>query len=711
LSSQEKETKEKGAPDSDSRSVEREGATIAYQQHRFAAIFISCAFRHYWFNPYGKFAMHTTLQLVLILLAAAVLVVVLFRQLRIPPLLGYLLVGIVIGPHALSWIHEAQETRYLAEFGVVFLMFSIGLEFSLPKLLTMRQIVFGLGAMQVVFTILIVLLCSLALGLQWQAGLALGGALAMSSTAIVSKMLSERLELTTQHGRQIVGVLLFQDLAVVPLLIIVPALAKGSGVSVALGIAALKAAVVLGIPLFVGQRLMRAWFHLVAKYKSPELFVLNVLLITLGLAFLTDLAGLSLALGAFLAGMLISETEYRYQVDADIRPFRDLLLGLFFVTVGMLLDIRIVIENLLAVGGLLIALVLLKVILIAGLSRLFGSQPGTALRTALCLAQAGEFGFVLIWQATGEQLLNPATMQVVLATMLLSMLAAPFIIERSEHLVLHISGAEWMNRAMQLHDIAAQSISEDQHVIICGYGRSGQNLARFLEQEKIPFVALDLDPQRVREAAAAGEHVVYGDAGRHEVLIAAGLMRAKALVVAESNVQLALKILSHVQKARPYLPVLVRTVDDTDLERLKQAGATEVVAEIMEGSLMLASHALMPLGVPLNRVLLRIRETRERRYDLFRGFFHGITDATEPGCEKQQPRLQSVVISPGAAAVGKTLGEIKLSKYSVEVTAVRKGNIRGLAPSAETRIEAGDVLVLLGTEDNLAAAEIKLMQG
>jgi len=295
--------------------------------------------------------------------------------------------------------------------------------------------------------------------------------------------------------------------------------------------------------------------------------------------------------------------------------------------------------------------------------------------------------------------------------MLLSMLAAPFVIERSEHLVLHISGAEWMSRAMQLHNIAVQTMAIDQHVIICGYGRSGQNLARFLEQENIRFVALDLDPQRVREAAAAGEHVVYGDAGRHEVLIAAGLMRARALVVAESNVQLALKILSHVQKTRPYLPVLVRTVDDSDLDRLKQAGATEVVAEIMEGSLMLASHALMLLGVPLNRVLKRIRETRESRYELFHSFFHGITDETEPGSEKQLPRLQSVVITPGAAAVGKTLGDINLTRYSVEVTAVRKGNIRGLAPSSEARIDAGDVVVLLGTPENLAAAEITLLQG
>ena len=574
----------------------------------------------------------------------------------------------------------------------------------------MWRVVFGLGAAQVVLTLLIVLLAGFAMGLDWRAGLALGGALAMSSTAIVSKMLSERLELTTEHGRQVIGVLLFQDLAVVPLLIIVPALAEGSDIAYALGIAALKAVAVLALLLFFGQRLMRAWFHLVARRKSSELFVLNVLLITLGLAYLTQLAGLSLALGAFLAGMLISETEYRYQVEDDIKPFRDVLLGLFFVTVGMLLDVGRVLENWLAVGGLLVALVLLKIMLIAGLSRVFGSQPGIALRTAFCLAQAGEFGFVLLWQAGGLRLLDAEILQIVLAAMLLSMLAAPFIIERAEHLALHFSGAEWMNRATQLHHIAVQTLADDRHVIICGYGRSGQNLARILERENIPFVALDLDPQRVREAAAAGDNVVYGDAGRREVLIAAGLMRAKALVVAESNVLLALKILSHVQEARPDLSVLVRTHDDADLEQLKDAGATEVVAEIMEGSLMLASHALLLLGVPLNRVLKRIRQTRERRYRLFHGLFRGMADESEGG-EKQQPRLRSVAIAAGAAALGKTLGEINLAKHAVEVTAVRRRNIRGLDPLPETRLEAGDVVVLLGTEDNLAAAEIKLMQG
>ncbi len=336
--------------------------------------------------------MYNTLQLVLILLATAVLAVVVFRLLRLPPMLGYLLSGIIIGPHALGWIPEETETHHLAEFGVVFLMFSIGLEFSLPKLVTMKHIVFGFGTTQVCATILVVMTVTWMIGIGWRVGLALGGVLAMSSTAIVSKMLAEKLELNSNHGRQIIGVLLFQDLAVVPLLIVIPALAhtvnnSGVDLGVAITLALLKAGAVLALILLLGQRLMRPWFHLVARQKSSELFVLNVLFITLGLAWLTGIAGLSLALGAFLAGMLISETEYRHQVEDDIRPFRDILLGLFFVTIGMLLDIQSVIQNFLWVMLLLISLIAIKASLVAGLSHLFKSDSGAAVRTGLSLAQ------------------------------------------------------------------------------------------------------------------------------------------------------------------------------------------------------------------------------------------------------------------------------------------------------------------------------------
>ena len=656
--------------------------------------------------------MTNSLQLLLILLAVAVGVVVLCRILRLPAMLGYLLVGILIGPHALGWIPDAPETRHLAEFGVVFLMFSIGLEFSLARLRTMQRAVFGLGAAQVLATMLLVIAGSLFFGLDWRAGLALGGVLAMSSTAIVSKMLAERAELNTPHGQKIMGVLLFQDLAVVPLIIIIPALTStAQAIHVTLGFAVLKAAVVLAALLIFGQRLLRPWFHLVARQKSSELFMLNVLLFTLGLAWLTELAGLSLALGAFVAGMLISETEYRYQVEEDIKPFRDVLLGLFFVTIGMMLDVNNVIAGFGWVVVVLLILVVFKTVVVALLARWLDADWGTAIRSGLGLAQGGEFGFVLLTLTGDVHLLPPPVMQNVLAAMLISMLIAPFLIQHAEAIVRRISPSEWMNRAMQLHQIAVQSMATDAHIIICGYGRSGQTLARFMKQEHIRFIALDLDSRRVREAAAAGESVVYGDAAKREVLLAAGLLRAKTLVVTYDDKHSALKILHLVNELRPDLPVVVRTADDTHIEALKQAGAAEVVAEVLEGSVMLASQAMLMAGVPLNRVIRRIQENRARRYSMFSGFFRTAADASAEVTENLQPRFRSVLLGETDAAVGKTLDEINLAELQVEVNAVRRHNVRGSQPAGNMVMQAGDVLVLLGQPMHLSEAEKRLREG
>ncbi len=656
--------------------------------------------------------MTNSLQLLLILLAVAVGVVVLCRILRLPAMLGYLIVGILIGPHALGWIPDAPETRHLAEFGVVFLMFSIGLEFSLARLRIMQRVVFGLGAAQVLSTIFLVMLTSLLLGLDWRAGLALGGVMAMSSTAIVSKMLVERAELNTPHGQNIMGVLLFQDLAVVPLIIIIPALASSEpNLYSTLGFALLKAAVVLAALLVFGQRLLRPWFHLVAMQKSSELFMLNVLLFTLGLAYLTELAGLSLALGAFVAGMLISETEYRYQVEEDIKPFRDVLLGLFFVTIGMMLDLDSVIAGFGWISLVLLILLPFKAAVVALLARWFIGDWGAAIRSGLGLAQAGEFGFVLLTLAGGVNLLPAEVMQNVLAAMLISMLAAPFLLQHAEAIVRRISPSAWMNRAMQIHQIAVQSMAADEHIIICGFGRSGQSLARFMEQENIRFIALDLDSRRVREAAAAGESVVYGDAAKREVLLAAGLMRAKTLVITYDDKHSALKILHLVNELRPGLTVVVRTADETHIEALKQAGAAEVVADVLEGSVMLASQTLLMSGVPLNRVVRRVQENRARRYSAFSGFFRVPADAVGEAVENMQPRFQSVLLNERDAAVGKTLDEINLAELEVEVNAMRRHNVRGSQPAGDMVLRAGDVLVLLGQPISLMAAEKRLREG
>jgi CPA2 family monovalent cation:H+ antiporter-2 len=653
---------------------------------------------------------HDALTVALILLASAVAVVVLFRQLGIPAILGYLMVGALMGPHALAVVPDTEQQRELAEFGVVFLMFSVGLEFSLPQLLTMRRIVFGFGGAQVVVVAALGMAIAMALGASWQGALVAGGVAAMSSTAIVSKTLAERAQLHSEFGRQAMGVLLFQDLAVIPLLVLIPALTLSSGaIAAAIGAALVKAAVVLAIVLYLGQRLMRPLFDLVARQKSSELFVIFVLVVTLGLAWVTQQAGLSLALGAFLAGMLISETEYRYQVEDYIKPFRDVLLGLFFVTIGMLLDAHAIAAHFVAVILVLGLMLLGKFAVIFVLGRLFGNARPTALRTALALAPAGEFGFVLISLAARAGFVDATALQVVLAAALVSMLAAPLILARMERIVLYFVESEWTSRAVALHELAVKSMATRGHVIVCGYGRSGQALARFLEREKIPVIALDSDPERVREAAAAGESVVFGDAARREVLVAAALSRAVAVVVSFADTPKALGILAHVRELRPALPVVVRTLDDSDVEALKAAGAAEIVAEVVEGSLMLATQTMMQLGVPLNRVLRRLREVREERYRFTSAFFHGVTDTgTDDG---EQPRLRTLAVGAGAAGVGKTLGAMNLAGLGVTVTAVRRKGSRDVDPGPETRVQEGDVLVMLGTQEELARAEMRVLQG
>jgi CPA2 family monovalent cation:H+ antiporter-2 len=656
--------------------------------------------------------MSGTLAFVVLLLAAAVLVVAAFRRIGLPPLIGYILIGVAVGPYSLGLAAEIERTRHLAEFGIVFLMFSIGLEFSLPKLFQARRLVFGMGAMQVASVSFMMGAMSVAVGLSWQAAVAIGGAFAMSSTAIASRMLVDRVELETPHGREIISVLLFQDLAVVPLLIMIPALGAPAGALVSvLALAALKAIIALAIILFLGQRLVRGWFHLIARRRSHELFILNVLLMTLGLAWLTELAGLSLALGAFLAGMLIAETEYRHQVEEDIKPFREVLLGLFFVSMGMSLDPRAVWDHLAMVLAVFALLLSVKAGVVFLLSRALGSGPGTAARSALALAGAGEFGLVLASLSVGVGLLEAVTAQAVVAAMLLSMLVTPLLIEHSDRIVLRFVASEWMTRALQLHQLAVQALATERHAVVCGYGRTGQNLARFLEQEAISYVALDLDPERIREAAAAGENVVFGDAARREMLIAAGVRRARVLVITFLDTALSLKVLHYAHELNPSLPVIVRTRDDADLERLTQAGATEVVPESFESSLMLASHALVMLGVPIRRVIAQIRNVREERYALLRGFFHGASDAADDWDEAVQPRLHSVTLEPDSHAVGRTLAELGLEDLKVDVTLVRRRNIRAAAPAPETRLEAADVLVLRGVPEALAAAEILLHQG
>ncbi|MBO9650723.1 MAG: cation:proton antiporter [Variovorax sp.] len=660
----------------------------------------------------------TSFDLTLMYLLAAVIGVVVCRFLKLPPMLGYLTAGVLIGPHAFALAQNSEGIQHLGEFGVVFLMFVIGLEFSLPKLRAMRKHVFGLGLLQVVLTIaiatagalLVSTMLPVARQLNWQTALVLSGALAMSSTAIVVKLMAERLELDSEHGKRVMGVLLFQDLAVVPLLVIIPALgAPPEALLKALAIAVIKAALLIAVLLYGGPRIMRWWLTLVARRRSEELFMLNLLLVTLGLAWLTELAGLSLALGAFVAGMLVSETEFKHQVETDIRPFHDVLLGLFFITIGMSLDWHVVVQHWAVVLLLLLLPLAFKLTLVTVLARLLGATTGVSLRTGLYLAQAGEFGFVLLALAQGKGLLPEWLVNPVLASMVLSMLSTPFIIMYSNRIVRKLVASDWLQQSLQMTTIARKTINTAQHVIICGYGRCGQNLARVLEREGIPYLALDLDPDRVRQAAAAGDSVVFGDASRLQALMAAGLARASALVVTYHDVPGALKVLANARAHAPQVPVIVRTQDDRDLEKLQTAGATEVVPEAIEGSLMLASHALALVGVPMRRVIRVVQDQRDARYNLLRGYFHGADD--DKADELDHVRLNTFTLSAGARAIGQPLARLALEALGVRVASLRRRDGKTADATDDAVLADGDTLVLSGKPGALAMAIDKLQKG
>jgi len=406
--------------------------------------------------------------------------------------------------------------------------------------------------------------------------------------------------------------------------------------------------------------------------------------------------------------MLVAETEYKHQVETDIRPFHDVLLGLFFITVGMKLDWRPVLEQWPLVLLLTTAPVLAKFVLVAALARAFRAETGVALRTGLYLAQAGEFGFVLLTLGEQNGIVTAQWVSPVLACMVLSMLATPFLIMYSNRIVNRLSASDWLMQSVALTTIAKRAIGTEGHVIICGYGRSGQNLARLLSNERIPYMALDLDPDRVRQAAAAGQSVVFGDAARLPSLMAAGLARAAAVVVSYHDTTSALKILSLVQAHAPKVPVVVRTVDETDIDRLKAGGAAEVVPEAIEGSLMLAGHALALVGVPMKRVIRITRDARDARYSLLRGYFHGADDDTVE--ELAQARLQSVTLPQAARCLGQALAHQALEAVGVSVVSIRQAQAGVIPPTPHHVLAAGDTLVLSGLPEALALAEEKLLR-
>lgn len=651
----------------------------------------------------------------LILLAGAVLLVTLARRLGLPTSHAYLILGLVLGPHALGVLQDSGTTRLLGELGVAFLLFTLGLDFSLPRMIAMRHEVFGLGAAQVGATAAVFALIGRAAGLTWLTAIVMGGAVSLSSTALLLQQLSERAELNRTHGRLAFAMLLFQDLAFVPFLVLASTLVSAhqrfslreSSVAVAGGILAV-------ITVLAGGRwLLRPLFHEIAHSRLRELFTLAVLLVVLSAAWLCNIAGLSLALGAFLAGMMLAETEYRHQIDSVIRPFRDLLLGMFFVSVGMLLDLRLLFAELGLASLMLTVIVVLKAGVAAFVTRPFTTSSFKALRTGIVISIGGEFGVALCTLALEGRLLSPQLGEPLLLALLLSMLLSPVIVNNNLRVARLLLGEKGppQQTPIEQEDAATRRIAQREHVILCGFGRVGQNVARVLEPQGFEYIALDLDPARIRAARQAGDPVMYGDSADEEMLQKAGLATASAVVITFSSPTIALGILRSIRRMRPDVPVLVRTADDSRIAELQNAGATDVVPETFEASLMLVSHVLMLLHVPVSRVVRVIGEIRNNRYTVLRNIVRRGEPRPEDDTREHREEIKSVVVPPGAWAVGRSLQEIRNRGVAVTFRGIRRQGILGREPGVDTVLHDGDIVVIYGQPEELEHAESVLLAG
>jgi len=644
-----------------------------------------------------------------LLLGIGVGVLALFRHFNISPILGYLFAGLLVGPNGFGLLPDTEETRFLAELGVVFLMFTIGLEFTLPELLANRRQVLGIGGAEVLLGTALAGAVAWSLGLSPKAAILVGGAVAMSSTAVVIKQLAEQTELATRHGRVSVAVLLSQDLATLPFLILLGTLSAGNPGG-GLALAFLKGAVVFTALYLGGRWLARPFLHWVARGRSTEVFMLAVLFIVVAAALVAHLAGLSPPLGAFLAGMVLGETEFRHQVESDIRPFQDVLLGLFFATIGMLLVPASLLQQGLWILLLTLLILLGKSLLVTLLCRLFGEDAMTAVRSGVSLAQSGEFGLLLVAGMLPLGLLPADGGQILLGGMILSMAAAPFLIRYNGPLADWFLqwGRRFPEEEMPESVIAQESEGLSGHIVIVGFGRIGQNIATLLHEDQFDYLALDLDAQRVRHARDAGYRVVYGDASRHAVLEISRVADALALVITHDRFEVALRTVALARQLNPRLNILVRTRDDQHMDALLEAGATEVLPEGLEASLMLGAQLLLLLGRPESEVNERLAIIRAERYHLLRSFIHSRSEgASERGYHR---RLHTVPLPAHAWAVGRCIHELSLPE-AIEIVAIRRHGIRVPAPAADTRLREGDIVILQGDEHALEQAQKILLHG
>ena len=638
----------------------------------------------------------------LVIFLSSLVLVALCRPLKLPATLGYFFAGALVGPTGLGWVQNPEDLALLAELGVVLLLFTLGLEFSLPRMLSMRRAVFGLGTTQVVLTTGLfagaLYYAELGLGLA----IVIGGGLALSSTALVSRELAVTGQLQQRHGQTALGILLFQDLAAVFFLILVPALAtdgaEGLGLSVALA-AGKGVGLFIGL-MAVGRYVLPPIFHEIARSRSDELFVLSALAVVLGAAWLTHALHMSMALGGFVGGMMLGESRYRHQLEADIRPFRDLLLGVFLVSVGMMLDLPLLAEywpRILAFGLLL---VVVKFVMIAVIARMLGERPRDAVRTAVVLAQGGEFAFALLALAASYGLVPADVQAFMVAVTLVSMVLTPALVRGSGAVTDRILGAP---AEVTVAASAEPLPAEPGRVLILGYGRVGQVIGRMLEETAVPYGALDSDPARVNEAALAGVPIRFGDAARAELQRGLGLETAGLVVLCIDDWQAALRALETARSLNPTVPILVRSHDDRHMDAFLEAGATEVVPETFESSLMLFTHVMGLLRRAPADTEAALDRVRADRYHLLHGVIAGERHSIYPEV------LHPVPLGDDAAALGApAILPERLNRVSVEH--VRRGDAT-LTADAAGPLEAGDVVLLLGPQREVEAAEAVLLGG
>ncbi|WNC71039.1 cation:proton antiporter [Thalassotalea psychrophila] len=648
---------------------------------------------------------------IIAILVAAVFTVWLFRRLNLPAILAYLVAGTIVGEHGLSLAGHSLDYEHFAELGIVFLLFTLGLEFSLPKLMAMRHLVMGVGSKQVGISLLIFLIIGLFLGFELETALVVGGVLALSSTAIVIRQLNESGSIKRKSGQISVAVLLFQDIAVVPLLIIIPFLSDSgdSSMLVALLFALLKGVFVVGLLLSAGKWILPTIFNQVALVRTDELFVLTTLFVTLFAAGLTQFFGLSMALGAFLAGMMLGESQYKYQLEADIRPFRDILLGLFFVTVGMKLDPVLLFTQPGKIVVLVISFMLIKTLIVRFLAVRAGESKKDAWASAFMLAQMGEFGFVLISLAATVGVLSPKLTSMLLGVGIISMAITPYMIKNARKWSVALAYDGNHDDTEEQINISSKDLSN--HVVICGFGRVGQTVSRFLKQEKIDFIAIDIDPVRVNESRESGENILFGSARQTEILTAANLSQAKLVVISYGAAEQSLDVVQKVRSISKNVQILVRTRNDDALVSLKEAGANEVVPESLEGSLMLVSQVLNLSGVPFSRIVRRVQAERKNHYHRLHGFYPGVDTNMSAEAIERIEFVHPTLLLDDAWANGKAIEGLDLERRRVEIIAVRRDHDEFTNLANDFVLQAQDTVVLQGKPRRVERVERYLQEG